>query len=103
MKWIVKILNVEPYSVTCLWNNNEIRIVDLEGFINEKAKNPNNSYYQLKDKNRFLQVKCDGATLYWENGVKMIDYDGEEKLGPLDIDPHLLYELSHVEKTHPMA
>jgi hypothetical protein len=103
MKWIVKILNVEPYSVTCLWNNNEIRIVDLDGFINEKAKNPNNSYYQLKDKNRFLQVKCDGAALYWDNGVKMIDYDGKEKLGPLDIDPHLLYDLSHVEKTHPMA
>ena len=98
MKWIVKILDVEPYSVTCLWNNDEIRTVDLDDFIGEKVKNPNNSYSQLQDKDRFLQVKCDGSTLYWDNGVKMIDYDGTEKMGSLDIDPHVLYELSYTEK-----
>ncbi|MBA7540888.1 hypothetical protein ES705_33191 [subsurface metagenome] len=95
MKWIIKILDIEPYTITCLWNNNEIRTVDLSNFINEKAKNPKNSYYQLKDKDRFFQVKCDGSTIYWENGLKMKDYDGKEKLGPLDIDPDFLYEMSY--------
>jgi len=95
MKWIIKILEIEPYTITCLWNNNEIRLVDLSNFISEKAKNPNNSYYQLKDKDRFFQAKCDGSTIYWENGLKMKDYDGTEKLGPLDIDPDFLYELSY--------
>ncbi len=97
MKWIVKIIDVEPYSITCVWNNNEVRTVDLENFINEKSKNPNNSYYQLKDKDRFVQVKCDGSTLYWDNGIKMIDYDGKEKKGPLDIDPDFLYDISYID------
>lgn len=95
MKWILKIVNIEPYTITCLWNNNEIRTIDLKKFINEKRKNPNNSYYQLIDKDRFFKVKCDGTTIYWENGLKMKDYDGTEKLGPLDIDPDFLFEMSY--------
>ncbi len=97
MKWIVKILNIDRYTITCLWNNNEIRRVDLDKFIREKSKNPHNSYFQLKDKNRFCQVKCDGTTLYWDNGIKMIDYDGKEKMGPLDIDPDFLFEISPID------
>lgn len=95
MKRILKIIDVEPYSITCLWNNKEIRTVDLKQFIEDKGKNPKNSYFQLLDRNRFYQVKCDGTTIYWENGIKMKDYDGTEKLGPLDIDPDFLYEMSY--------
>ncbi len=95
MKWILKIIDVEPYSITCLWNNKEIRTVDLKQFIEDKGKNPKNSYFQLLDRNRFYQVKCDGTTIYWENGIKMKDYDGTEKLGPLNIDPDFLYEMSY--------
>jgi hypothetical protein len=98
MKWIIKILDIEPYTITCLWNDNEIRDVDLTNFINEKAKNPKNSYYQLIDKNRFSEVKCDGTTVYWENGLIMKDYDGIEKSGPLDIDPDILFEMSNKTK-----
>ncbi|MCF8371147.1 MAG: hypothetical protein K9H64_05975 [Bacteroidales bacterium] len=94
MKWIVKIFDIEPYMITCLWNDNETRIVDLCNFIHEKAKNPKNSYSQLKDKERFLEAKCDVTTIYWEDSVKMIDYDGTERRGPLDIDPHILFEMS---------
>jgi len=95
MKWIIKIIDIESYTITCLWNDNEIRDIDLTKFLHEKAQNPGNSYYQLKDKNRFSQAKCDGTTIYWENGLKMRDYDGIEKLGPLDIDPDILFEMSH--------
>jgi hypothetical protein len=101
MKWIVKILDIEPYTLTCLWNDNEIRTIDLTSFLKEKARNQENSYYQLKDKRRFSQAKCDGTTIYWENGIKMRDYDGIEKSGPLDIDPEILFEMSYrmAEKT----
>ena len=94
MKWITKILDIEPYRVTCQWNNDEIRTVELEKFIQEKSKNPNNSYAQLNDKTRFCEAQCDGSTLYWEDGIIMTDYDGTKKTGPLDIDPDFLYELS---------
>jgi hypothetical protein len=48
----------------------------------------------LKNKKRFSEAKCDGTTLYWENGIKMKDIDGKEKPGPLDIDPEVLFEMS---------
>ena len=95
MKWIVEILKIEPYKITCRWNDNAITAIDLYEFILEKSKNPENSYTQLQNKERFLQVKCDGSTLYWENGIKYKDLDGTIKPGPLDIAPELLYELAH--------
>ncbi len=95
MKWILKIMDVDPYTITCLWNNNEIRTIDLKKLIDEKGSSPHSSYYQLLDKERFYQVKCDGTTIYWENGIKMKEIDGTEKLGPLDIDPDFLYEISY--------
>ena len=94
MKWIVEIINKEPYKITCKWNDNHINTVDLYSFILEKSKNKDNSYSQLINKDRFLQVKCDGSTLYWENGIKYQDIDGIIKPGPLDIAPELLYEMS---------
>ncbi|MCX6278181.1 MAG: DUF2442 domain-containing protein [Bacteroidetes bacterium] len=95
MKWIVEILNNELYKITCRWNDNTITDIDLYEFIFEKSKNPENSYSQLRNKERFLQVKCDGTTLCWENGIKYKDVDGLIKPGQLDIAPELLYELSH--------
>jgi len=94
MNWIVEIISKEPYKVTCRWNDNNINTIDLHGFIIEKSKNANNSYSQLINKDRFLQVKCDGSTLYWENGINYQDIDGKIKPGPLDIAPELLYEMS---------
>ncbi|MBU0488242.1 MAG: DUF2442 domain-containing protein [Bacteroidetes bacterium] len=93
MKWIEKILQIDPYTVTCLWNDKKVRVIDLSEFLLEKAKNPKNSYAQLTDKKRFLQAKCDGTTIYWEKGVIMKETDGTENLGPLDIDPDFLFEL----------
>ena len=71
----------------------------MSDFIKQNSKDKNNSYYQLVDKERFSQVKCDGTSLYWEDGITIKDYDGSEKSGPLDIDPDYLYGISEtVEK-----
>ncbi len=94
MKWIVEIKDIQAYKVTCKWNDDKIREIDLTQFVISKAKNHKNSYAQLLDKNRFNEVKCDGTTLYWENGLKYEDYDGTIKNGPLDIAPEVLFELT---------
>ena len=94
MNWIIKILEIEPYTITCLWNNQEVRVIDLAGFISKKSVSSKNSYFQLKDKKRFSEAKCDGTTIYWENGIKIKDIDGKEIPGPLDIDPEILFEMS---------
>jgi hypothetical protein len=101
MKWIEKIVDIEPYTVICLWNDGEVRAVHLEEFITTKAKNPENSYAQLLDKNRFAEVKCDGMTLYWDNGLDYEDYDGTMKQGPLDIAPEYLFELTEEGQSQP--
>ena len=94
MKWIVEIIKKEPYKITCKWNDNSITTIDLYEFIAEKAKNPNNSYAQLMNEDRFLQVQCDGTTFYWENGITCKEVDGTSKLVPLDIAPELLYDFA---------
>ena len=94
MKWITKIVEIHSYRITCQWNDGVSRSIDLENFLRDKGKNPKNSYNQLLNKKRFSEVKCDGSTLYWENGITMKDVDGTIKLAPLDIDPEVLYEMA---------
>jgi len=94
-----KILEINYYQIRCLWNDGFERITDLKQFIAEKSMNKNNSYSILQDKNIFRTAKCDGNSIFWENCIEYIDLDGSSKLGPLDISPEFLFELSvHVMK-----
>lgn len=94
MKWIEKITEVASFKVTCLWNDGISRTVNLKEFVTKKAQNPENSYAQLLDEDRFAEVECDGCTLYWEDGLEFEDYDGVMKKGPLDIAPEVLFEMT---------
>ena len=94
MKWIEKIINIDDYQIQCLWNDGITRTVDLKRFISEKSGNGANSYSILKDINYFKKAKCDGNSIYWENGIQFTDIDGKLKPGPLDISPEVLYEMS---------
>lgn len=100
MKWIVKIIESHPWQVTCLWNDGITRTIDLEDFLKKKNKGKGNSYQQLLNEKRFLEVQCDGSTLYWENGITMKDVDGKFNPAPLDIDPDVLFEMT--VKTNPV-
>lgn len=73
-----------------------IREVDLRDFVHNYAKILHSSYAQLFDKTRFAEVRCDGSTLYWEDGLEFEDYDGQIKKGPLDIA--LKYFLSSLKR-----
>lgn len=98
MKWIVKILDIKPYSIKTLWNDGVERTVHLEEFIKNNSANPNSSYSKLLDKQIFCKAQCDGTTLCWENMITYTDLDGSQKLGALDIAPELLFELSFEEE-----
>lgn len=91
---IKQILSIEPYKVTCLWNTGEVREVDLQAAINESK--PQSPVAKLADKQLFKQVKTDGRTLYWDDLLTMIDYDGSRKPAPLDFDPDVMYEGSRL-------
>jgi len=95
---VQKILAVEPYKVVCLWNTGEVREVDFEPyFVETKPHSPIN---KLADRQVFNNVKTDGRTLYWDNLLTMIDYDGSHHPAPLDFDPDVMYQRSQIVKTY---
>ena len=88
------ILSVEPYKVRCLWNTGEVREVDFQPYLDEsKAEGP---IARLANEKLFCEVKTDGRTLYWDNLLIMIDYDGTQQLAPLDFDPDVMYQRSRL-------
>jgi hypothetical protein len=82
--YIQKIVSVKDYTVSCLFNTGELRIVNLEKVI-EKYRNINDGLVsQLSDPAYFKTVQLDSyGTLTWENGV--------------DFDPDNLYKMSEME------
>ncbi|MBO0937301.1 DUF2442 domain-containing protein [Fibrella sp. HMF5335] len=91
---VKSILAVEPYKVTCLWNTGEVREVDFQPYLAESK--PQSSIARLADKQLFSEVKTDGRTLYWDDLLVMIDYDGSQHPAPLDFDPDVMYQRSRL-------
>ena len=78
---ITKILSVEPYSLVCVFNTNEIRRVDLAQWVNEFKNLNNNWTSKLADPVFFATVKvADYGTIVWDNDI--------------DLDPEVLYRMS---------
>lgn len=88
------ILSVEPYKITCLWNTGEVREVDFKPYLTEFK--PQSPIARLADKRLFSEVKTDGRTLYWDNLLTMIDYDGSQHSAPLNFDPDVMYQRSRL-------
>lgn len=87
---IIEILKVEPFKVTCLWNNGDIRLNDftdkIEIFKQSERLKP------LLDFDKFSQVSINqGNTLSW----KVIRNNNlTEKLPLISFDPDILFEES---------
>ncbi|MDZ4756724.1 MAG: DUF2442 domain-containing protein [Bacteroidota bacterium] len=85
-----KIISINAYKIVADFNHGEMREIDLSNFINKFNQG---TTAQLKDIALFSKVKCNGTTIYWENLLPYIDYDGSQKMCELDLDPNVLYEL----------
>ncbi|MCE7063431.1 DUF2442 domain-containing protein [Dyadobacter sp. CY343] len=82
--YIQKIVSVKDYTVSCLFNTGELRVVHLEKVIEKYRKINDGLISQLADPDYFKSVKLDSyGTLTWENGV--------------DFDPDNLYKMSQAE------
>ena len=82
--YIKKIINVEEYSVACLFNTAEVRIIDFQAIIEKYKKINDGLISKLSDLNYFKTVTLDSyGTLTWDNGV--------------DFDPDNLYNLSQIK------
>ncbi len=96
MIWIKEITEVIPFRIKLLFSNGEEREISFDKIFEEdEIKNPESVFLFLKDPKVFMQVKLNpGETIYGDNLVHYIDLDGSRKLGPLDISPDFLYEMS---------
>ena len=87
MHTISKILEINPYIISVVFDNKESRTIDFTELIN--------SFPVLKNEAIFKSVKLDDyPTLAWENQASIMDYDGTIKPTTLDFCPDSLYKMS---------
>lgn len=89
---VEKIIAVEPYQVSLLFNTGEELIIDLEEKLQEWASPEGSIYRQLLNREYFRTVTLDqeAQTICWDNGI--------------DLCPDVLYEMSQnkaVQKEYP--
>jgi hypothetical protein len=77
---IKKVKYLEDYKLELHFDDRSVKFVDLENML-KKAKN---MFLPLKNIEYFKQVRCDGITINWPNGV--------------DLCPDVLYKMG---KTKP--
>ncbi|TLU98168.1 DUF2442 domain-containing protein [Dyadobacter luticola] len=81
LHYIKKIISIEDYAISCVFNTGEIRVVNLKGIIEKYSKINDGLISRLSDPGYFKSVKLDSyGTLTWDNGV--------------DFDPDNLYNMS---------
>ncbi len=81
LHYIQKIIDVEDFNVTCLFNTGEVRTVDLTPVVEKYRAINDGLVSQLAEPTYFKTVQLDSyGTLLWDNGV--------------DFDPDNLYAMS---------
>jgi hypothetical protein len=92
---ISKILNVEPFKITALWNNGEIRINDFTKSFERWEKSENAHLLGLTAWEVFKGVTVgESRTLEWTNYPTTFTFDGRTQTAPTDLDPDVLYQES---------
>lgn len=93
---ILKINEVEDYTVSLLFNNGESRLVDFLDFWSKyKIKKKHPAYKLLQDKFEFRQIEIIGNTIGWKNvGIESTNLHGELEFYHYDIDPIVLFDQS---------
>ena len=84
MHFVEKIMDVNQYKLTLMFNTGEIKEVDLEEKIKLKSGSPGSKYSSLLDINYFKSVKLqpEWKTIYWDN--------------ELDFCPDVLYTMGKI-------
>jgi len=92
---ITRILNVEPFKVTCVWDTGEVQVKDFEDDIARWKSTNYELLLPLSDYENFRHVSVnDTGTLQWENIPVTFTFDGQTHTEPLDLDPIVLYQTS---------
>lgn len=101
---IARILEVEPFKITLLWNTSEIRVSDFTPLFGQWEAEGDSKMAALRDWDTFKQVAVsENRTLCWPNVPVSFTFKGETRTGPLELDALELYRQSTlVKKTEPV-
>ena len=91
---IKEIISINPFVISALWSNNEVRKIDFAQFLSDYFQKNDSIFHKILDERTFLKAKTDGRTIYWEGLAQMQDYDGKIISAPLDFCPDVLFEQS---------
>ncbi|MBI4645153.1 MAG: helix-turn-helix domain-containing protein [Bacteroidia bacterium] len=101
---INKIWNIEPFKITALWNNGEVREIDFSPMFKRWQKDKCTLLLPLMDYEIFKTVKVsDTKTLCWNNVPISHTLNGKLHTSPLDLCPDTLYKESRlINKSEPL-
>ena len=94
MSRINSIISIDSFAITALWSDGIVRVVDFGNFLADYFQKPDSVYFQLLQANTFKKAKIDGRTIYWDDLISIIDYNGDRVAAPLDFDPDVLFSIS---------
>jgi len=101
---ISRIIAVEPFKITLLWNTSEIRVLDFAQLCKQWEAEGDSKMAALRDWETFKQVTLsENRTLCWPNVLISFSFKGEARTSPLELDALELYSQSTlVKKTEPV-
>ena len=92
---ILKIKSVKDFTVVCIFNNGETRIIDFKKLFNKWKITKHDPEYKLLNEDEFKKVSLRNQTLSWKNvSVELSDIEGNQVIHPYEIDPCVLYQNS---------
>lgn len=102
---IARILTVEPFSITALWTNGEVRRNDFELLFEQWKRDNDTQLFPLFDFEIFKRASISPTrTLCWLTVLIEVKLSRRTIEGPLDLDPDELYQQSTlVRKTEKLA
>lgn len=101
VKRIIKILEIDTFHITCLFNNGEARIIDFEKlFAKWKISSKDVEFPIANSLKEFKKVKLIDGTLSWDNiKIESTDDKGQKVWYSYELDPIVLYENSELDET----
>jgi DNA-binding XRE family transcriptional regulator len=104
-KTIVKIQEINGYTINCLFNNGESRVIDFKQLFEKWNIGENHIAYPLvENQGEFAKVKIIDGSFVWENIVfQSTDEDGQKMMQFFDLDAIVLYENSAIDKSRMLS
>ena len=101
---IARILEIEPFKITLLWNTSEIRLLDFTPLFEQWEAEGDVKMAALRDWETFKQVTLsENRALCWPNVPVSFTFKGVTRSNPLELDTLEIYRQSTLIKKYNLS